>query len=143
MSSFVTRRLAELAEQGKARRRRTSEIKQRANLLLEKARQRTYEYAWDTTRSSPQQSASISSAEPDEQEDAVLSQVRALPGGDVLDQTQALLQEMDFREREHWNDDDAQILVCLEKAWSAAARRGYTLEDLQAVLRLLAPPRQS
>jgi hypothetical protein len=141
VSRLVRRRLEELTRQGEARRRRTSEIRQEANLLLEKARQRRWAHTRDTAGISPQQSAPVFSCETDEKEDPVLSQVRALLGGDVLDQTRALLQEVDTREREHWNDDDTRILACLEEAWAAAARRGYTLEDLQAVLRLLAPPR--
>jgi hypothetical protein len=58
---------------------------------------------------------------------------------DVLGQVVSLLRDLDTREREYWSEEDTRILLCFQEAWTAAAHKGYTLQDLQSLLIALRP----
>lgn len=139
MSESVTRRLREIAERGVERRARTAETREQAGLLIETlgwlhiAQRR-----WSSPDPFGGRDSTTAEALP-QQSVGVLDRPQALIG-DVLDQAQSLLEELDVREREHWNEDDDRILQCLMQVWAAAVRRGYTLQDLQKILQALDPP---
>jgi hypothetical protein len=65
--------------------------------------------------------------------------VEELLSGGVLEQVQAHLSDVEAEAREQWSDDDAAIMLHMMETWKAATRKGYTLDDLQAILRKLDP----
>lgn len=142
MSSTVTRRLAEMAERGRERRQRTGEIRQESLRLFEQVRHVRPDASDAAGDSAGQERVVVARSDGPLEEGTVLGQVRALLGGDVLDQVQTVLCEADRRVMGQWNEDDTCILLCFEQVWAAAGRKGYTLEDLQKVLKSLEPPQQ-
>lgn len=139
MSTVVARRLREIAERGEARRRRISEIRRQSDLLMDAVHRLRCEHCqqvgWGTA------TAVMPGVPVDTppQNDA-LDRVVAPTDSGVLGQVQQLLREIDIRERDHWNEDDTLILICLQSALAAAIRKGYALQELQAILDGLKPP---
>jgi tRNA A37 N6-isopentenylltransferase MiaA len=135
MSRLVALRLADLAERSEARQQRILEIRQESARLMERL-QRIREESKEALDVGLKK---LSASDGGAAETTAIEEVHALFRHDVLDQVDMLLREADAREREQWDEDDARILVYFQEAWLAARRKGYTLEDLQAVLRLLEP----
>lgn len=140
MSRSVADRLSELMQLGEERRHRTLEIRQRSSLALERVHHRQWDCRRRSTETLALRGTEIAEPEAGRGPAGILGQVQELFSGDVLDQAGRLLHELDVREREHWSEEDLRIFCCLEEAWMAAERKGYSLQDLQAVLRLLEPP---
>jgi hypothetical protein len=129
--------MREIACRGEARRRRLSEIQQRSSVLLDTLEQiRREQDQWIGRGQLAQSGVARRPLWSDSQTD-VGAQAEVLPVSDVIDQVQQLLIGVDVRERGQWNDDDTQLLLSLLDALAAAARKGYALGDVQAILAAL------
>lgn len=135
MSAAIAERLHEIVERSEERRRRVSEIRRQSAELVDIAQELRFDreprVGFDDRRFAP---ADALECEPDEP--AFEEAGPSAPDG-VLDQVQRLLQEIAVRERDEWTDEDALILACLQGALAAATRKGYTLQELRAVLEAL------
>jgi len=139
VGSAVRERLDELAQRQTMRRRRTEQLVLEARLRLESVHH-LYQHPCPTI-------ICQLPAESRAGRGTALAPERTLPGtgevsgsGDVLNQVQSVLDEVDRWEKDHWTEDDDRLLLCLQEAWGAATRKGYTLEDVITLLRFLHRP---
>ena len=139
MSAVVARRLQEIAEQGETRRRRISEIRQQSSLLVDEVQRLRSEHDRPVVWSTPAAVMRRLPVDSHNRNDTP-DQVAVPIDGDVLSQVQQILHEIDTQEREHWNEDDTFILICLQSALAAAMRKGYALQEVRAILDGLKPP---
>jgi hypothetical protein len=140
MSSSVQERLAELVHQGEVRRSRTHEIQRESRVLREAVQCLRQEPARRALPTATRPTKAAGARPRDSKPEPILDQVRELLGGDVLQQVQSLLGELETREGGRWSEEDTHILLHVRQIWDAARRRGYTLQDLWAVLKGLEPP---
>lgn len=136
MSVEVTGRLRETARRGVEWRQRSLQIRCESSLLLDKVRELCKEHE---ERLGNARVPGIGVPVDNRDRSGTHSLESTLPSADVLAQVRHLLHEHDAREREHWTEDDTCILVHLREAWAAAGRKGYTLQDLRAILEGLSP----
>lgn len=140
MSIAIRAELAGLTEQGEQRRRRTAQIRQESRHL--------FQWIWELHEARQYlllpcphhaDQPRMRSEDMVEAPDGVQTPVHELLSEDVLQQVQRLLGDCDARLRDEWTDEDSEILCSLQAAWAAARRKGYSLKNLEAVLRALNP----
>lgn len=133
MSEVVALRLQEMAERQEERRGRVSEIRRESRALLHHLQELCAEFAGD---SAPRAAGAPPAADKCREDDLERPATGVERAG-VLREVEHLLGEIDTRAREHWSEEDVVILVALHEVLAAAARKGYSLGELQALLERL------
>lgn len=138
MSIAVARRLQEIAQRGEERRQRVSEIMRQSGMLVDTAHQLHFMSEGRSGRY-PRTGVATNLVEEEPERGEIADDAASEPLEGVLGQVQQLLVDVDSQAGEHWNEDDALILIHLQGALAVAERKGYGVRDLQLILEGLQP----
>lgn len=136
MSTEISKRLSQLADERLTRRRRIDDVLRQSATAMERIGLLRSSCA-AATHAGGTVTVPLDCLAPSEYTEAFAEPGPVRPEPAVLDQVRAILGEMDTKIREFWSEDDRLLLQGLQQAVDAAARKGYSMHEVQAILEAL------